>query len=283
MNSGSPERFAWRAIAAPNSSGPRAAQGEYGRERERIVIDLTGQVALVTGGSRGIGRGIALRLAQAGADVVLNFVQAREEADRTAEQIAALGRRVAEVQADVSEPEDIQAMLEWIGETFGRLNVLVSTAVDRAESRLLDATPERFTAAMNTNARALILLVQSALPWLRSSSGRGKVVAISDWSAAFAAPGWGLRGASKAAMESAVRHLALELGTQGINVNAVQVGTIDGDARGQSPQEFPHQSTERRSFSAEAVADAVLFLASPLSDFLQGQTLVVDGGLSVGC
>lgn len=251
------------------------------------MIDLTGKVALVTGGSRGVGRTIAWRLAQAGADVVLNFLQAREEADHTAEQIAAWGRRVAEVQADVSEPEDIQTMLAWIGETFGRLDILVHNATERVDGRLLETVPERFTTAMNTNARAMILLAQGALPLFQAVAGRSKVIAISSLAAEWAAEGWGVLGASKAALESVVRHLALELGPRGINVNAVQVGMINGLRAIRTGAEAGGTLDASATLPPQAIADAVLFLASSLSDHVQGQTLVVDAGASicrgVGC
>jgi enoyl-[acyl-carrier protein] reductase III len=230
------------------------------------MIDLTGKVALVTGGSRGIGRAIALRLAEAGADVVVNFVSARATADEAAERISSLGRRVAEVQADVSEPDDVQAMLQWIGETFGRLDILVSNAAESSPGALLAATPERFTTVMNTNAGALILLVQAALPWLTANDGHGKVIAISGLAADAAVRGQGLLGASKAALESTVRQLSFELGDRGINFNAVQAGTVD---------------TADSALKPEDIANTVLFLASPLSDRVQGQTLVVDGGVKV--
>jgi enoyl-[acyl-carrier protein] reductase III len=252
------------------------------------MIDLTGKVALVTGGSRGIGRAIALRLAEAGADVVLNFVAARSAADQTAEQIAALGRRVAEVQADVSEPDDVQAMLSWIGETFGRLDILVSSAADAAGGSLLETSPSRFAAAMNTNVGALILLVQAALPLLQAAEGRAKVVALSSLGADAALPGHGLLGASKAALESTVRHLALELGDRGVNFNAVQAGLVDTDATRELPNyerllqtQAERRMTGDRALTPDDIAHAVLFLASPLSDLIQGQTVVVDGGAAV--
>jgi len=251
------------------------------------MIDLSGKVALVTGGSRGIGRAIALSLAEAGADVVVNFVAARSAADDTADRIAALGRRVGAVQADISEPDDIACMLEWIGESFGRLDVLVSNAADAASGSLLEATPDRFASTMNTNVRSLILLVQAALPLLTASDDRTKIVALSSLAANAAIPGYGLLGASKAALESTVRHLALEIGDRGINVNAVQAGLIESESapsaavqRSLSVQ-GDRQMIAGRSVTAEDIAHAGLFLASPLSDLVQGQTLVVDGGAMV--
>lgn len=236
------------------------------------MIDLSGNIALVTGGSRGIGKAIALRLAEAGADIVLNFVSSRTAADETAEAIAALGRRVAVVQADVSEPEDVAAMIDFVGESFGRLDIVISNAAAGEQRPILETTPDQFTLAMNTNVGGLITLVQAARPWLAKSPARGKVIGISNHASEYALPNLGLVGASKAAMESALRHLARELGPAGINCNIVQAGLVAG-----------HGSTlvGDRTLAAADVANAVLFLASPLSDLIQGQTLVVDAGAAI--
>jgi len=251
------------------------------------MMSLTDKVALVTGGSRGIGRAIALRLAAAGADVVVNFAHSRGPADEVAAEIAALGRQVAVVQADVSQPDDVQAMVQWIGETFGRLNIVVSSAADHAPGPLLSATPDRFASVMTTNAGALIHLVQSAMPWLTAGPDRGKVVAVSAWGADVAMVGRGLLGASKAALEGTVRHLAFELGDR-INFNVVQGGWIGSDGA-QTQPDFDRPATGRANrlplptYDVEPndIANVALFLASSLSDGVQGQTLVVDGGVTV--
>lgn len=252
------------------------------------MIDLTGKVALVTGASRGIGKAIALRLAEAGADLVLNFVSSRGEADRTAEAIAEAGRRVAVVQADVSEPGDVASMMEFVAESFGRLDILVSNAATSDYRPLLETTPDQFTLAMNTNVRALISLVQSSQSLLIRSPGRGKVIGLSNHGVEFALPNYGLMGASKAALESTIRHLARELGPRGINFNVVQAGLVETDATRQAPgfdRLFASlaERTQRgdRRLEAADVANAVLFLASPLSDLIQGQTIVVDAGAAV--
>ena len=252
------------------------------------MIDLTGKVALVTGASRGIGRTIAIRLAEAGADIVLNFVSARDAADQTAEAIAALGRRVAVVQADVGEAEDIQSMIDFLGETFGRLDILVNSAATADYKSILDTTPQRFASAMNTNAGALITLVQAARPLLAKADGRAKVIGISHAASQFALPSFGLMGATKAALESALRHLACELGPDGVNFNIVQAGLVETDSSRQAAgfdrafaRHLESALLGGRKLEAADVANAVLFLASPLSDMVQGQTLVVDAGAAV--
>lgn len=263
-------------------SSPLAA---VDRLAEEARIDLTGRVAVVTGGSRGIGRAVALRLAQAGADVAVNYVTSQSAASEVADAVSQLGRRAVTVKADMSEPEDIASMLDIVGEEFGRVDILVSNAASGGFRQLIDATPANFEAAMNTNVRALMLLAQSALPLMHHQGPRRKMIALSSHGSHRALPAYGLIGASKAALESLVRHLALELGNQGINVNTVLAGLVETD----STRNFPgsgeafQQVAKRRLVSGlpltpEAVADVVLFLASPLADLIQGQTLVVDGG-----
>lgn len=249
------------------------------------MIELQNRVALVTGGSRGIGRATALRLAEAGADVIVNYVTGQSAAREVADQISLMGRRCATVKADISEPEDIASMLTFVGEEFGKLDILISNAASGGFRSLSEATPKHFEATMNTNVRALMLLAQAAMPLMRHEGPRKKIVAMSSHGSHRALPAYGLIGASKAALESLVRHLALELGNEGVNVNVLLAGLVETDSTRNFPssdQAFAEVNRRRvvggRPLSPEAVADAILFLASPLSDLVQGQTLVVDGG-----
>ena len=178
------------------------------------MIDLSGHVALVTGGSRGIGRACALRLAEAGANVALNYVVNRQAAMEVAEQIADKGRDVLVVKADVSEQDDVRSMLDAVKDRFGRLDVLVSNAATGGFRPLLGATERNFQAAYNTNVLALLYLVQAAMPLLQRADGepRTKVITLSSHGSDIALPFYGLIGSSKAALESLVRHLTLEIG-----------------------------------------------------------------------
>jgi enoyl-[acyl-carrier protein] reductase III len=252
------------------------------------MIDLAGKLALVTGGARGIGRACALRLAEAGADVIINYVTSRSAADAVAHQIQAMGRRTAVVKADVSEQDDIAALFEFIKDSFGKLDILVSNAATGGFRPLMATTARQFEAAMNANTRALLFLMQSALPLLRRKEGRAKVVALTSHGSHLALPMYGLIGSTKAALESLARHLALELGGEGINVNLVQAGLVDTDSTRSVPgseQLFDMRQSRslvgKRMLEPGDVADVVLFLASPLSDLIQGQTIVVDGGSSI--
>lgn len=252
------------------------------------MIDLTGKVALVTGSSRGIGRACALALADAGADVVINYVSSEESALEVAEQIHAMGRSVAVIRADVSEREDVDEMIKEVKMIFGGLDILVSNAATGGFRPLIATSDRNFEAAMNMNVRPVLYLIQAALPLLESSEDRAKVIAISSHGSFMALPMYGTIGCSKAALESVMRHFALELGDRNVNFNIVRAGLVPTDSTSRLPgaQEMfagrIHKSmTGDRLLEAEDVANTVLYLASPLSDLVQGETITVDGGAAI--
>jgi len=205
-----------------------------------------------------------------------------------ADQIQSLGRRTVVVKADISEQEDVVSMIDFVKDRFGRLDILVSNAATGGFRPLLATTARHFEAAMNTNTRSLIFLVQAAMPLLERRQGRAKVIALSSQGAQRAQPMYGLIGSTKAALESLVRHFAYEVGAQGINLNVVQAGLVETDSYAQMPNReklLEHRRSRsmvgERQLQVGDVADAVLFLSSPMSDMVQGQTLMVDGGSSV--
>ena len=251
------------------------------------MIDLQGKVALVTGSSRGIGRACALRLAEAGANLVVNYVTSKAAATEVAELIRAKGRDVAVVKADISEREDVDELMKFVRETFGRLDIIVSNAATGGFRPLLATTDRDFEAAMNTNVRALLYLVQSSVELLADHPDRAKVVALSSHGSQLALPMYGTIGASKAALESLVRSLALELGARGINFNVVKAGLVETDSTRLLPgaelmfNESRKKSLAGRLLSVDDVANTVLFLCSSLSDMIQGQVVTVDGGAAI--
>ncbi len=253
------------------------------------MIDLTGKTALVTGASRGIGKAIALRLAEAGADVVVNYISSgsAKAAHETAKAITEMGRNAYVVKADVSELSDVQSMIDFIKQEAGQLDILVCNAASGGFRPLLATNEKNFIAAMRTNVLSLIYLVQSAASLLKKSSGRGKIVAISSHGSNMALPMYGLIGASKASLESTVRHLTLEVGDYA-NVNIVKAGLVDTDSTRNIPNAdamFEGRQTKtmvgNRYLEASDVANAVCFLASSMSDMVQGATLTVDGGSDI--
>lgn len=252
------------------------------------MIDLTGRTALVTGGSRGIGRAAALALGRAGADVALTYVNARRNAEEVGAELLALGRKTLVVRADLSNEEDAANLVDAVGDQLGGLDILVSNAAGGGFRALLETSPENLDYAIHLNVRAFMLLVQSAARVMeRRDERRSKIITISSWGAERALPMYGAIGACKAALESMTRHAALELGPRGINVNCVRAGVVDTGALRALPgveailEERRNRSMVGRNIDPEDVANTVLFLASDLSDMIQGQTVVIDGGTSL--
>lgn len=252
------------------------------------MFDLNGKVALVSGASRGIGRACAESLAACGASVIVNFLNSAEGAKEVVNSIQSCGGQAIAVRADVSERDDVQAMMDVIDEHFGKLDIIVSNAAAGGFRPLTQATPASFDSIMRMNAAPLLWLTQAALPLFQSSEGISRVIAISSHGSIRGIANYGLIGTSKAALESLVRHLAFELGRSGVNVNAVMPGIVATDAIKTLPgSEGMLKSVQEqilvkdRMLTPADVAGAVLFLASRFSDLIQGQVVVVDGGISI--
>ncbi len=248
------------------------------------MFDLHGKVALITGGSRGIGRAIAIRLAEQGADVIVNYVRHKRDAGETAAEVQQLGRKCLLVKTNVANSDDVKRMFGVIKEEFGHLDILVSNAASGVLKPALELTERHWNWAMEINARALLTLVQEGLPLM----GRGsRVMAVSSLGSVRAIENYTTVGASKAALESLVRHLAVELGPQGINVNTISAGAVDTDALKHFPNREQILGTAMartplgRLTTPKDVADIALFLCSDLSSMIQGQVITVDGGYAI--
>lgn len=252
------------------------------------MINLQGKVALVSGSSRGIGRACALKLAEAGCDVIVNYLSSRKAALDTAQRIRDMGCRAWVIRADISEEEDVESMFDYIVQEIGQLNILISNAATGGFRPLLESRSNHFVSAMRTNVLALINLVRAAAPLLERGPDRGKVIAMSSHGSSMALPMYGLVGGSKAALESISRHLTLELGHRNINVNVIKSGLVETDSTKVLPNSermfngrADHTMMGGRFLEAEDVANVALFLASPLSDLVQAETITVDGGSAV--
>ncbi|MFQ6083069.1 MAG: enoyl-[acyl-carrier-protein] reductase FabL [Candidatus Aminicenantia bacterium] len=248
-------------------------------------MNSKGKVALITGGSRGIGQAIALKLAQAGADIAINFLRHREPAEETAQAIQNMGRKALVIKANVANEKDVEEIFDQIKNTFGRLDILVSNAASGVLKPALKLTLKHWHWTMNINAGALLPLVQGAVPLMPKEGG--KIIAVSSLGAVRAIPNYAAIGASKAALESMIRHLASELAPRGINVNAVSAGVVETEALKYFPnrEEMIKVSLERtpagRLVTPQDIANIVLFLCSDLANMIHGQTIVVDGGYSI--
>jgi enoyl-[acyl-carrier protein] reductase III len=245
---------------------------------------LAGKTALVTGGSRGIGRAVALKLARAGSDVAIVYHNSHEEAEAVCTAIRALGRRALALQADVSDPELVAEVFETVRPQFGRLDLLISNAAVGVLRPALELSLKHWRRCLETNALALNLLAQQAVPLMPVG---GRIIALSSLGACRAIPEYAFIGASKAALESLARSLAQELGPRGIRVNVVSAGVVDTDAlkhfphREQLLAEFGRRAPAGPTLTVEAVADAVYLLCLPEAGMITGHTLVVDAGYSI--
>ena len=248
-------------------------------------IDLTGKYALVTGGSRGIGRAIGKLLAARGARVCFNYLRNREAAAEAVKEIAAVGPEPLEVRANVADDEHLKALFATIEKEFGRLDILVSNAALGVLKPVTQLREKDWRWTMDINARALITLARESIRLMGDRGG--SIVAVSSLGATHAIPFYGAVGASKAALEALVRHLAIENAANGVRVNVVSGGAVDTDALKFFPnrEEILVDSLKRtpagRLVTPEDMADAVLFLVSDLAKMVHGQTLIVDGGCSI--
>jgi enoyl-[acyl-carrier protein] reductase III len=251
---------------------------------------FAGKVALVTGSGRGIGRGIALRLADQGADLVINFYRNREPAEQTAEEIRQLGRRALVAKANVGDLDQLAQLYDSISAEYGRLDILIHNAASGYNRPAAEQKPRGWEWTMNINARSLLFGAQRAAE-LMEQVGGGAIVAISSLGSIRVLPDYVVVGASKAAIESLVRYLGVELAPKNITVNAVSPGLVETDALrhfsvfdedGQAKIDRATGLTPSgRLWSVEDVAELGSFLCSPHATMICGQTITIDGGFSL--
>ncbi len=241
---------------------------------------LHGNVALVTGGGKRIGRAIALTLGRAGADVIVNYNHSRDEAQATASEIAALGVRAAALRADVSRPKQVAAMFRVIEKRFGRLDLLVNNAgvfFARAWDEIEEEDWER---VLGANLKGPFFCAQAAARMMMRA-GHGNIINISSLGGLQAWPSYMHYCASKAGLISLTRTLAKALAPT-IRVNSVAPGSIvfPGEERNPGVRKILRAIPLRKGGTADDIAQTVLFLATG-SEFITGQVLVVDGGKSI--
>jgi enoyl-[acyl-carrier protein] reductase III len=250
------------------------------------VTRLEGRLALVTGGSRGIGRATAIALAREGADVAVGYVRNGDAADETAAAIRELGRRAATVRGHVGDADKVAALVDAAAEELGGIDLLVSNAASGVLRPAIDTTARHWDWTMDVNARAFLLLAQRTAP-LMAARGGGTMVALSSLGAGRVLENYVLVGASKAALEALVRYLGVELAPQDIRVNGVSGGLVETDALDHFPNREAMLAASRRRTPAgrmvepEDIARAIVFLSSSEASMVVGQTLVVDGGYSL--
>jgi len=255
-------------------------------------MELKGQVAIVTGAGRGIGRATALELTRMGADIVVAELD-RAGAERTAAEVKGLGSRASVVPTDVTSRADLAAMVERARADFGRIDVLVNNAGIYRAAAPLDVTEEHWDAVMTVNAKAVFFACQAVLPTMIAQQ-RGSIVNLASMAGKIGSRNNLPYNASKAAVISITKSLALAHARDGIRVNCVCPGFVETDmwtlvAReqgalmGLSPEEFTRQRGAQvplgRMERPEDVASVIAFLAGSRAAYMTGQAISVDGGL----
>lgn len=259
-----------------------------------IDISLGGQVAIVTGGGAGIGRAIALTLAQAGADVVIADI-VPERCDEVAERVRELGCRALPLPTDVTDSEQVQRMVTGADEAFGRIDILINNAGGVGGKPFLEQSERSWRRHIDLNLVSMLAATSAAVPVMIRGGRGGAIVNVTSIEASRAAPNYAVYAACKAGMNSFTRTMALELSTHGIRINAIAPdmtitpgirGNVSGPVDPSTWIELPPQVTDatrrRIPLGREGVdvecGQAALFLVSPMSSYVTGVVLPVDGG-----
>lgn len=244
--------------------------------------EFEGKTAIVTGGSRGIGRGIAKRLAEGGANVLITYAGNSAAAEEAVEEMKALGVKASAVQADASDPQAAAAVVEAAKELGETIDILVNNAGITRDNLLMRMKDEEFDAVINTNLRGVYSMMKAvAKPMMKQRSGR--IINISSVVGVYGNAGQVNYAAAKAGVIGMTKSVAKELGSRGITCNAVAPGFIETDMTAALPDkvkdELKGQITLGRLGRVEDVAEAVAFFASDAASYVTGQVLEVAGGL----
>lgn len=255
------------------------------------MFDFAGKKVFITGGTRGIGLSVAVKMAKAGADVAVNFLRNRAAADeaRNAIMDAGGGKEPLMLKGNVAKDEDIEKMFSEIKEKWGGLNFLISNAASGVLKPPAELTHHHWQWTLDINAYALLPLSRHAIPLMKGedNKGNGRIIAVSSLGSIRAFQNYAAVGASKGALESLVRHLCVEYASQGINVNAVSASVVDTDALKHFPnreamiEESLQWMPAKKLVTPENVADAVMLMCSDYTSMVHGHTFIVDGGLSI--
>lgn len=247
-----------------------------------IPLDLSGHTALVTGGSGALGRAIVRTLAEAGSDVAIHYHRNRAQADVLVEELAAMGRRGAAVQADITDSASVHAMRDAIGESLGTPDVVVANAVVQYEwTTILDQPLADFESQMRSCQMQSVYLAKAFVPAM-TEAGWGRVIGINTECAMLALPDMGAYTSAKRGMDGLYRVLAREVGPQGVTVNQVAPGWTLSELVDEPDSDHARAYRAgvplRRHGTAQDIAHAVAFLASDLAGFITGAFVPVTGG-----
>lgn len=255
-------------------------------------MSLTGKHALITGGSRGIGRGIALKLAESGVKVAVHYYQNEAAARDTLAEVRTRGSDGMVVQADVMHPDEITSMVRKVKEAFGKIDIFVSNARPEIPAFFqgpLDITVEQWDAAFDSQAKAFLVAVREAIP-LMGAGGRIFAITYAEGSSTGGLQPWVGMGSAKAALESLVRYFAVALAKRGITVNAISPGWTEDSVLNTLPEEAQglirnwHErgwTPMGRLGTPEDVGNVVSLFCSAEASWITGQVIYADGGASL--
>jgi len=247
-------------------------------------MDFTDRVALVTGGSRGIGRAIALRLAQGGAKVVVNYRSNQEAAEEVVAQIKAGGGEAVAVQADVSRVDEAQALIDAAKKAFDRIDILVNNAGTTRDTLLMRMSEDDWDVVIDTNLKGTFNCIKAASRQMMRQR-YGRIVNVASVAGISGNAGQANYASAKAGIIGLTKTAAKELGGRQITCNAIAPGLVPTDLTADLPQDMVNQAIERtplgRTGTVEDMAAAVAYLASEEAGFVTGQVLAVDGGLTI--
>jgi len=248
------------------------------------MFDLTGKKALVTGGSRGIGRGIALALAKQGADVAVNYRSNAEEAENVVAEIKKMKRNAFAVQADVSDSKSVAKMFDAVKKRWGKLDILVNNAGMLSYAPFEELKEEDWDKVLSVNLKGQFLCGQQAARMMKKGGRIVNIASIASGGVGIGFPNITHYTASKAGVVGLTENMALELGPKGINVNAIAPGVIDTDMTKDMLKDKKAMAgmlmriPKRRVGQPEDIGAAAAFLASDEADYITGIVLYVDGG-----
>ena len=246
-----------------------------------ISQNLSGKIALVTGGSRGIGKSIALELGRRGATVIINYLKNHEAAKTTVEELKLQGIKTTRIKAHVGEEAAIDSLVSKIEKQFGQLDILVNNAASGVMRPTTELSVKHWDWTMNINARG---------PWMLSVAASrlmpdgGRIINISSPGSTWVLPAYFAVGVSKAAIEAVTRYLAVELGPKGIAVNTVSPGFVMTEALNAFPDQLgirdiaSRPTPAGRAITPEDISNVVAMLCSSEAEMIRGQVIVVDGG-----
>lgn len=246
-------------------------------------MNLTGKTAVITGSGRGIGRAIAIALAERGCNIGLNYFRNRDAAEKTASEIEALSVRATITKAHLGKDGEAERLVSATTKALGGVDIFIGNAASGVQKPILEVDTKAWDWTLNINARSILQGVQAAAPYMRQQ-GWGRVLTITSAGSRRVYPDYGVVGASKAAIEALTRYLAVELAPEGIIANCISPGLILTDALKSFPRqqqmvdEAQRKTPTGRLVNPEEVGELAAWLCSDAAQMIVGQTIEIDGG-----